>query len=142
MLINVTGGADLTLHEVNEAATLIQEEADEDANIIFGAVIDETLGDELRITVIATGFGEAEALQVPPASKSPLSAIRSGVGFRSHPAPLTPRKVVHMGSVDDLDVPTWQRKRQAEGAAEQTLPAASAGDDKYDIPAFLRKHAN
>ena len=142
VLINVTGGADLTLHEVNEAATLIQEEADEDANIIFGAVIDDALGDELRITVIATGFGEAEVLQVPQASKSPLSAVRSGVGFRPHPAPVTPRKVVHMGSINDLDVPTWQRKRQAEGPAGQTPPAAVAGDDKYDIPAFLRKHAN
>lgn len=143
VLINVTGGADLTLHEVNEAATLIQEEADEDANIIFGAVIDEALGDELRITVIATGFGEAEVLQAPQASKSPLSALRTGVGFRPHPASLTPRKVVHMGSVDDLDVPTWQRKRQAEGAAEQPPPpAAAAGNDKYDIPAFLRKHLN
>jgi hypothetical protein len=68
--------------------------------------------------------------------------MRSGVGFRSHPAPLTPRKVVHMGSVDDLDVPTWQRKRQAEGTAEQTPPVSVAGDDKYDIPAFLRKHAH
>ncbi len=142
VLINITGGEGLTLHEVNEAATLIQEEAAEDANIIFGAVIDESLGDELRITVIATGFGEVEALQAPPVSKSPLSALRSGVGFRSHPAPPTPRKVVHMGSVDDLDVPTWQRKRQAEGASDHASPAASAGDDKYDIPAFLRKHAN
>lgn len=142
VLINITGGEGLTLHEVNEAATLIQEEADEDANIIFGAVIDESLGDELRITVIATGFGEVEALQAPPVSKSPLSALRSGVGFRSHPAPQTPRKVVHMGSVDDLDVPTWQRKRQTEGTSDHTSPAASAGDDKYDIPAFLRKHAN
>lgn len=142
VLINITGGEGLTLHEVNEAATLIQEEADEDANIIFGAVIDESLGDELRITVIATGFGEVEALQAPPVSKSPLSALRSGAGFRSHPAPQTPRKVVHMGSVDDLDVPTWQRKRQTEGTSDHTSPAASAGDDKYDIPAFLRKHAN
>jgi cell division protein FtsZ len=142
VLINITGGEGLTLHEVNEAATLIQEEADEDANIIFGAVIDESLGDELRITVIATGFGEVEALQAPPISKSPLSALRSGAGFRSHPAPVAPRKVVHMGSVDDLDVPTWQRKRQAEGTSDHTSPAASAGDDKYDIPAFLRKHAN
>src|SRR5256885_2655815 len=58
VLINITGGPDLTLHEVNEAATLIQEEADDDANIIFGAVIDESMGDEMRITVIATGFGE------------------------------------------------------------------------------------
>jgi cell division protein FtsZ len=59
VLINITGPLDLSMHEVNEAATLIQEEAHEDANIIFGAVIDERLGDEIRITVIATGFGEA-----------------------------------------------------------------------------------
>jgi cell division protein FtsZ len=143
VLINVTGGPDLTLHEVNEAATLIQEEADDDANIIFGAVIDEALGDEIRITVIATGFGEAEVLHPPQAGKPSLSAIRSGVGFRPHPAPVGPRKVVHMGSIDDLDVPTWQRKRQAESTSGQTPPAAVAeGEDKYDIPAFLRKHAN
>src|SRR2546428_2671466 len=60
VLINITGAADLGLHEVNEAATLIHEEAHDDANIIFGAVIDERLKDEIRITVIATGFGEKE----------------------------------------------------------------------------------
>lgn len=57
IIINVTGGRDLSLHEVNEASTLITEAAHEDAEIIFGAVIDETLGDEVRVTVIATGFG-------------------------------------------------------------------------------------
>lgn len=56
IIINVTGGADLSLYEVNEASTLITEAAHEDAEIIFGAVIDETLGDEIRVTVIATGF--------------------------------------------------------------------------------------
>src|SRR5947199_5278365 len=71
VLINITGGPDLTLHEVNEAATLIQEEADPDANIIFGAVIDESMGDEVRITVIATGFGEPAA-----AGEKPRSAAR------------------------------------------------------------------
>jgi cell division protein FtsZ len=58
LLINLTGGSDMSLYEVHEAASLIQEEAHEDANIIFGAVIDEELGDEIRVTVIATGFGE------------------------------------------------------------------------------------
>jgi cell division protein FtsZ len=57
LLINVTGGLDMSLYEVNEAATLIQGEAHEDANIIFGAVIDEQLVSEIRVTVIATGFG-------------------------------------------------------------------------------------
>jgi len=58
LLINVTGGLDMSLYEIYEAASLIQEEAHEDANIIFGAVIDEKLRDEIRVTVIATGFGK------------------------------------------------------------------------------------
>ncbi len=58
IIINVTGGPDLSLYEVNEASTLITEAADEDAEIIFGAVIDETMTDEIRVTVIATGFAE------------------------------------------------------------------------------------
>ncbi len=58
IIINVTGGPDLTLWEVNEASTLVTEAADEDAEIIFGAVIDERMGEEVRVTVIATGFGE------------------------------------------------------------------------------------
>lgn len=143
VLINVTGGSDLTLHEVNEAASLIQEEADEEANIIFGAVIDETLGDELRITVIATGFGEPEVLQPPTIGKTSLSAVRSGISIRGQQPQVPGRKVVHMGAIDDLDVPTWQRKRQAENPpAANPATAPAEGEDKYDIPAFLRKHVN
>jgi len=65
VLINITGSADLALHEIDAAASLIQEEAHADANIIFGAVIDESMGDELRITVIATGFGPGTAAVAP-----------------------------------------------------------------------------
>ena len=64
IIINVTGGADLTLWEVNEASTLITEAAHEDAEIIFGAVIDPDMGDEVRVTVIATGFGKDNQLSV------------------------------------------------------------------------------
>jgi cell division protein FtsZ len=64
IIINVTGGADLSLYEVNEASTLITEAAHEDAEIIFGAVIDETMGDEVRVTVIATGFDTHEVKMV------------------------------------------------------------------------------
>jgi cell division protein FtsZ len=60
LLINVTGGPDMSLYEVTEAASLVQEEAHEDANIIFGAVIDENICDEIRVTVIATGFGDLD----------------------------------------------------------------------------------
>src|SRR2546430_353001 len=81
VLINITGGPDLSLHEVNEAATLLQEEADEEANIIFGAVIDESMGDEMRITVIATGFGEQpQAGEKPP--PRPRDVPAAGAGAR------------------------------------------------------------
>ncbi|HTJ46084.1 MAG TPA: cell division protein FtsZ [Kofleriaceae bacterium] len=66
ILINITGGPDLTLHEVNEASSLIQQAAHEDANIIFGSVIDPNLTDEVRITVIATGFDRAKAMKQVP----------------------------------------------------------------------------
>ena len=58
VLVNITGGGDLTLHEVNEAAGTVAEAAEGDANIIVGAVVDESLGDEIRVTVIATGFDD------------------------------------------------------------------------------------
>jgi len=56
VLINIVGSPDLTLYEVNEAASIIREAAEDDANIIFGAVIDEALCDEMKITIIATGY--------------------------------------------------------------------------------------
>jgi len=130
VLINITGGADLSLYEVNEAATMIQEEAHDDANIIFGAVIDETMKDALRITVIATGFGEKEERKPAP---SPQAAIKG-------------RKVVHLGTiVDDGDSPTWQRKRQESGEVETVtfdktaLQFSQDDEDRFDIPTFLRK---
>lgn len=66
IIINVTGGSDLSLFEVNEASTLITEAAHEDAEIIFGAVIDESMGEEVRVTVIATGFGAEQIKLAPP----------------------------------------------------------------------------
>jgi cell division protein FtsZ len=66
ILINITGGPDLTLHEVNEASSLIQQAAHEDANIIFGSVIDPNLTDEVRITVIATGVDRTRKMAEPP----------------------------------------------------------------------------
>ena len=139
ILINVTGGPSMTLHEVNEAATLIQDEADEEANIIFGAVIDESMGEDLSITVIATGFDEAEAA-VQPTRSPTLNSVKGGLR-----TPAGPRKVVHLGTLvdDDLDTPTWQRKRQTDKTAEETAetPPAAEASDSYDIPAFLRKQA-
>src|SRR5439155_85503 len=61
LLVNVTGGESMTLHEINEAVTVVVDAAGHDANVIFGAVIDESMGDSLSITVIATGFGKGDA---------------------------------------------------------------------------------
>ena len=146
VLINITGGPDLCLHEVNEAASMIQEEAHDDANIIFGAVIDESLTDEIRITVIATGFGEAkeEKKAAPPpahlANAANVASIATAVQKN--------KKVVHLGTiVDDLDTPTWQRKKSNSEEVETVtlnknnfeFNANQEEDDKYDIPTFLRR---
>ncbi len=143
VLINITGGPDLSLHEVNEAATLIQEEADDEANIIFGAVIDESMGDEVRITVIATGFGEKPEARPLPTPKASERA--------AHPSPPAEgRPVRRLGLLvdDELDIPTWQRRRQeppvpaAERSSGGRRPAPAvepAEDDDLDIPTFLRR---
>jgi cell division protein FtsZ len=60
VLINITGSSNMSIHDVNEASTLVHEESHPDAHIIFGAVVDDTMGDDVRVTVIATGFGKAE----------------------------------------------------------------------------------
>ena len=119
ILLNITGGPDMTLYEINEASSLIQSEAHEDANIIFGTVVDENMGDEIRITVIATGF-EAE-------KNKPVMRNISRMGSHkredlSMPAYLRKEKsienvnVVKLGMVDDIDnldlaIPTFLRKQ-------------------------------
>ena len=139
VLINVTGGPDLGVHEINEAASMIQEEAHEDANIIFGAVIDENLTDELRITVIATGFTDNREERPPVVvNLAPIASI---------PAPKN-KKIVHLGTiVDDLETPTWQRKKQGSEETEKItlnnstfqLSKNEEEEDTYDIPTFLRR---
>ena len=138
VLINITGGPDLCLHEVNEAASMIQEEAHEDANIIFGAVIDENMTDDIRITVIATGFGETKEERKP---------VQSNATPMPNAAPKN-RKIVHLGTiVDDLDTPTWQRKKQGTEETETVtlnnskfqFNKSQDEDDIYDIPTFLRR---
>ena len=139
VLINITGGPDLGVHEINEAASMIQEEADDDANIIFGAVIDENLTDEIRITVIATGFTDSKEEQKPVViNLAPIAPT---------PAPKN-KKIVHLGTiVDDIEAPTWQRKKQGSDETEKVtlnnstfqLNKNDDEDDTYDIPTFLRR---
>lgn len=109
VLINITGGSDLTLYEVNEASSIIREAADEDANIIFGAVIDETLHDEMKITVIATGFDKesADSGRIAANAGVPATAPR----YTRTPGDDLSRPNVNSTRTDDLDVPTFIRKK-------------------------------
>jgi cell division protein FtsZ len=108
VLINITGGADLTLYEVNEASSIIREAADEDANIIFGAVIDESLRDEMKITVIATGFDKESADSGQIAHNA---AHSTPPRYTQRPGDDLARPSVAPGRADDLDVPTFIRKK-------------------------------
>jgi len=116
ILFNVTGGPDITLHEIHEAAQLIQEAAHEEANIMFGAVVDENMKDEIRVTVIATGFGDKSAAE-----------------------PVLVR-VVH----EDLDIPTNIRRGNAGVSLpiSGSLAYQPYEEDELDTPTFLRNKAD
>jgi cell division protein FtsZ len=121
ILINITGGPDMTLFEVNEASTLIQEAAHEDANIIFGSVIDESMKDEIKITVIATGFDRAHAsmYQEPTRGGRMMQEPQyrnNGVDPRDYPAYMrNPRRE----ELPQMQPPMPQR---ANATLERTVP--------------------
>jgi cell division protein FtsZ len=117
ILFNVTGGPDLTLFEVNQAAAIIKETAHPDVNLIFGAVIDPTLGDELHITVIATGF---ERTGIPRRLLKTTEASRENkidqIQIPEHSeVTASPRKAADFQprtfNTEDLDIPTFLRNR-------------------------------
>jgi cell division protein FtsZ len=139
VLINITGGSTLSLHEVNEAATLIQEEADDDANIIFGAVIDEHMGDEVRITVIATGFGSLDRAREPirPVEREVERADPRRAGVVRELPKEGGRRVVRLGTIEDGENPRFVPRGEGDPAGD-----AAGADSQYDIPTFLRKQAD
>lgn len=149
ILVNVTGSARMTLNEVNEAASLVQEQADEDANIIFGAVIDERMGDRITVTVIATGFDRQDnEITVPEAPVRTRPAIAAAPAPTPRPmqAPRPSAPPVRMS--EDRDIPTVIRNKRREESADDPVRLAKElglmplGDDEYDIPTFLRKQAD
>jgi cell division protein FtsZ len=113
ILVNVTGGPSLTLHEVNEAIALIEDAAHEDANIIFGYVVDEKMGDDVTITVIATGFERGRRLDE-------TNNAASGIVNQSGPSAAQQRV--------DADVPTYIRNGWKQGKVnpQAELPIAAA----------------
>ncbi len=91
ILINITGGSDMTLFEISEASKIIQEEADENANILFGAVIDEALRGEVRVTVIATGFNKVKVKGArPTATAQPAHVTPAGLYVTPQTAQMVP----------------------------------------------------
>lgn len=111
ILFNISGGKNMTLFEVNQAAEIIQEAANPDANIIFGAVINESLGEDIRITVIATGFEEApgtEEEQLREVISEPAKSQEKVIEIER----VLPQETVNDYNYDDLEIPTFLRKNR------------------------------
>ncbi len=106
VLLNITGSSDLGLFEVNTAAELVQKSADPDANIIFGAVIDENLKDEILITVIATGFDKG------PIIKKPEKVIEKTQAANSSSPERPVKETGNVQGGDELDIPTFLRRNR------------------------------
>jgi cell division protein FtsZ len=129
VLVNITASrASLKLRETKEVMNTIRAFAAEDATIIYGGVYDDALGDDLRVTVVATGLGHATALRQP----KPQLVVSQKTGTDNQPLAAAAAANV------DLDTPTVFRSNRA--ARVEALQAS--GVDKYDIPAFLRKQAD
>ena len=148
VILNITGGPDFSLAEVNEAATIIQEAAHEDANIIFGAVIDPEMEGKVKITVIATGFDRADAQLTAPASKTPVdlehytqwrrdeayerpAVAAAGGGGRG--IAINRRTYIEMPPAGVTFGPPSEA-RTADGAA-----APDTDTHPLDVPAFMRR---
>jgi cell division protein FtsZ len=161
VLINIVGGSDLKMKEIQEAASLVQEQAHEDANIIFGASIDETLGENVKVTVIATGFDAAErelANEVPAHRPSlvpqTLHSQQPQARSMTTPASMRPsmepapaqsvRRSMHAHEVRTqhhqasmaAPAPSTQRPQMRPAASQDAFPNL---DHDWDVPAFQRK---
>ena len=137
VLINITGSSDLSIHDVHEASTLVQEEAHEDANIIFGAVVDESLEDEVRVTVIATGFGKDTSTR----TKLPKANIIENLDLPLSPTTepgVTPDIHPNMNTNNASSQPTHNELKRAGNMAGYN----PVDEDRYDTPTFLRKQAD
>ena len=111
IIINITGGSDMGLHEANTAAELVQRSADPEANIIFGTVIDESMGDELQITVIATGFEKEEERR----TGSQYENIVADAWRKRNTSSISSTTSSSNDSNGDLDIPTFLRKNKGLG---------------------------
>jgi cell division protein FtsZ len=158
ILINVTGSSSLKLAEVNEASTIIQSAAHEDANIIFGAVQDEKMKDDLKITVIATGFKNdvpARKDRTVNAAQAAISTARTASAYQVQAAAAVPRVVnaTHIPHVPHGSVITQAAAAQTGAPTRVAMPGRenpnlatmtdsirnAVEQDDLDVPAFIRK---
>ena len=165
VIINVTGGPDLSLVEVSEASSIVQEAADEDANIIFGAVVDPALKGKVKITVIATGFGPhppSRAVGAPAQTPVDMTAYVDQPKLRAEQASATANGILDRAQASRLSIarrpaldlpisvaaatgPAVPLPSSAHTADGKELPAVGAEDpdfdlsSTFDVPAFLRR---
>ncbi|HXV69346.1 MAG TPA: cell division protein FtsZ [Nitrospira sp.] len=138
VLLNITGGPNMSLHEIEEAASIIQQTADPEANIIVGQVINPDMGEDLVVTVIATGF-ESEA----DAVAASISAERATARASKPAQPVLAGVGAVVGTdrpMKDLDRPTFLRRMS--DARESIDRAALVAEDEWDVPTFLRKQVD
>jgi cell division protein FtsZ len=150
VLLSIQGGSDLGLFEINEAARLVQEVAHPEANIIFGAVIDDALGDEARVTVIAAGFDDVKATSPSMDQSQPLAVPQRPAVPASAPAqaPASSHvQPVHAG-IGASGLSNWGQQRTstvpADSGFDVDLPSVVEPDlsgsrsDDLDVPDFLK----
>ena len=169
ILINITGGPDLTLSEIHEAASLIQEAAHDDANIIFGSVVDANMEDQVRITVIATGFDRLQPRQTqgqtatarPPEPVYAQAATHQAPATQAYSAPqqaqaqptaqhqqqlaqLQPQQTQFPYGGNEATESEMARRARRTTGSQPVVPRIHPGlgtpEEEMDIPAFLRKH--
>jgi len=134
LLLNITGGESLTLHEIDEASSIAKEAADPQANIIVGQVINPEAGDEIIVTIIATGFEQKDVIQHSRIRESPTVSIKPA----QEPVLAAVGKDEEFTN-DELDRPTFMRRY--EPRRQNHDKGGLLVDDDWDVPTFLRKRA-
>ncbi len=143
VLMNITSSSDLTMEEMTEASDRIYNEVGDEAEIIWGAVIDDEMGDEMRVTVIATGIGSELEKKVPTTAANAVNDPTYGGKVRDITA-----ADLNVGA-NDLDEPTYRRVRRQQVAANESMGSIYKGykgmvidNNDLDVPTFLRRKAD
>jgi len=136
VLVNITASQSLKMKETREVMNTIRAFAAEDATVIFGTVRDDSMGDALRVTVVATGLGRAASKK----QSTPFTVVRTGTDNAPLMVNATKEGAASGSDYSHLDTPAVWRSR--ESAQSRVSALEDSGSDRYDIPAFLRKQAD